>query len=240
MSQVLSTEQIILQAVSGTPGFRHAQEVIRLGGDRIHLEGIVGSAGAAAIGALAQGQPGRVMVCVTETPGAASRLEADLEQLLGHGAVRLFPQREALPHEQGEPHLEIGGLRVEAVEALFSNHTRLLTTTLRALQERSPLPKSLTDLRIELAVGDERDFGGLVQLLEKRAFERVPLVEEVGQFAVRGGLLDVFSFGTPDPVRIEFWGDEITSLRHFDILDQRSTPPLGCTARQYRDGTVAV
>ncbi|MBW3535693.1 MAG: hypothetical protein KY453_10855, partial [Gemmatimonadetes bacterium] len=54
-------------------------------------------------------------------------------------------------------------------------------------------------------------------------FERVATVEEVGQFAVRGGILDLFSFGSPDPVRIEMWGDEIASIRAFDILDQRST-----------------
>ena len=51
-------------------------------------------------------------------------------------------------------------------------------------------------------------------------------MEEVGQFAVRGGILDVFSFGSPEPFRVEFWGDEITSLRTFDILDQRSVRKL--------------
>src|SRR5690606_27748094 len=125
-----------------------------------------------------------------------------------------------------EPHLEIGGLRVEAVEALFSGRTRLLVTTLRALQERAPVPHRLARLRLTLRVGEAHPFGELIAALEERGFERVPLVEEVGQFAVRGGLLDLFSFGSPEPIRVEFWGDEVSSIRTFDILDQRSTGQL--------------
>ena len=134
----------------------------------------------------------------------------------------LFPQREVLPYESSEPHLEIGGLRVEAVEALLGGRARLMVTTLRALQERAPIPAGLAELRITLRTGQETGFQQLVRDLDHRGFERVPLVEEVGQYAVRGGLLDIFSFGTVEPFRVEFWGDEIVSLRFFDILDQRS------------------
>jgi transcription-repair coupling factor (superfamily II helicase) len=115
---------------------------------------------------------------------------------------------------------------VEALEALFSGRVRLLVTTLRALQERGPVPSSLADLRTTLELGDQVPFQPLVAKLEDQGFDRVPLVEEVGQLAVRGGILDLFSFGSPEPVRIEFWGDEIVSMRAFDILDQRSTRTL--------------
>src|SRR5690606_31157995 len=57
-------------------------------------------------------------------------------------------------------------------------------------------------------------------------FERVGTVEEVGQFALRGGILDVFGFGSPEPGRVEFWGDEIESIRHFDVLTQLSVGNL--------------
>ena len=155
-------------------------------------------------------------------PRRAIEIEVDLELLLGEGKSFLFPQREARPYESSEPHLEIGALRVEAVEALLEGRTRLLVTTLRALQERAPIPAELAGLRLTLRVGEEVGFRTLIGDLAERGFERVPIVEEVGQFAVRGGLLDVFSFGTPEPVRVEFSGDEITSLRFFDILDQRT------------------
>jgi transcription-repair coupling factor (superfamily II helicase) len=159
---------------------------------------------------------------VAPSPRRAIEVEVDLELLLGEGESFLFPQREARPYESSEPHLEIGALRVEAVEALLGGRTRLLVTTLRALQERAPIPAELAGLRISLRVGEEVGFQKLIADLEERGFERVPLVEEVGQFAVRGGLLDIYSFGTPEPVRVEFWGDEIASLRFFDVLDQRT------------------
>jgi transcription-repair coupling factor (superfamily II helicase) len=149
-------------------------------------------------------------------------MEVDLEIFLGEGTSFLFPQREARPYESSEPHLEIGALRVEAVEALLGGRTRLLVTTLRALQERAPIPADLAGLRLTLRVGEKVGFQVLIADLLERRFERVPLVEEVGQFAVRGGLLDIFSFGTPEPVRVEFLEDEITSIRFFDILDQRT------------------
>src|SRR5690606_4903587 len=196
------------------------------GASALRIGGLRGSAGSALLAALHERLPDRVFVAVAEDPGAAAGIEADLEALLGSDEAWLYPQRESLPFESDEPHLEIGGLRVEAVEALFSGRARLFVTTLRALQERAPVPDRLARLRLSLRVGDPQPFTELVAALEERGFERVPLVEEVGQFAVRGGLLDLFSFGSPDPVRIEFWGDEIASIRTFDILDQRSTGEL--------------
>lgn len=165
-------------------------------------------------------------MAVLPDPARAASVEADLENLLGEGHSVLFPQREALPYESDEPHLEIGGLRVEAVEALFSGRVNILVTTVRALQERVPVPEGIAELRLTLTAGEESGFQALVDALEERGFERVPLVEEVGQFAVRGGIVDLFSFGSPEPVRVEFWGDEIESIRSFDVLDQRSTGPL--------------
>ena len=54
-------------------------------------------------------------------------------------------------------------------------------------------------------------------------FERVPMVEDVAQFSVRGGIFDIYSFGMAEPIRLEFWGDDIAELRHFDLVTQRST-----------------
>jgi transcription-repair coupling factor (superfamily II helicase) len=141
----------------------------------------------------------------------------------------MYPQKEALPYEEAEPHLEIGALRVEAVEGLFSGRAHILVTTPRALQERVPLPAALAGLRLSIRVGDTVDLQALAATLEVRGFERMPLVEEVGQFAVRGGILDLFSVGAGEPVRVELWGDEVVSLRTFDILDQRSVGEIGET-----------
>ena len=212
----------IVHALGTCPGFKRLCQALPSRGERSALSGAIGSAATASVAALHQHFPTRLLVVVAHSPRRAIEIEVDLELLLGEGTSFLFPQREARPYESSEPHLEIGALRVEAVEALLGGRTRLLVTTLRALQERAPIPAELAGLRISLRVGEEVGFQRLIGDLTERGFERAPLVEEVGQFAVRGGLLDIYSFGTPEPVRVEFWGDEITSIRFFDILDQRT------------------
>ncbi|RMH17702.1 MAG: transcription-repair coupling factor [Gemmatimonadetes bacterium] len=212
----------ILEALRASPSYVRVRSALPGRGAHRRVGGCSGSAGSALLAALALDLPGRVFVALADDPQRAAELEADLETLLGEGRSALFPQRESLPYEASEPHLEIGGLRVEALDALYAGRARVLVTTVRAVQERAPVPARLSDLRLTLRVGEALAFADLVARLEARGFERVPMVEEVGQFAVRGGLIDVFSFGSPDPVRVEFWGDEIASLRTFDVLDQRT------------------
>ena len=221
-----STPHPILDAFSSSEAVKKLLEDLPSPGETRTLGGAVGSSGMGALATLHRSLENRVLVAVTTDPQAAAGAEADLDSLMEPGESYLYPQREALPYESSEPHLEVGGLRVEALEAIFSRRARVLVTTLRALQERAPVPSSLAQLRLTLAVGQETDFQGLVGELEERGFQRVPLVEEVGQFAVRGGIVDLFSFGSPEPVRLEFWGDEISSIRAFDILDQRSSRSL--------------
>lgn len=216
----------ILRAFHSSQAFGRLTQGLPDPGHRLTLGGAVGSSGLAAMAALHGIRDNQVQLLLCENPQEAASVETDLEVLLGPSVSYLYPQRETLPYESSELHLEVGGLRIEALEAVFSGRARLLVTTLRALQERAPVPSSLADLRLSLAVGDEVGFQELQGSLENRGFQRVPLVEEVGQFAVRGGIVDLFSFGTPDPIRVEFWGNEITSIRAFDILDQRSIRKL--------------
>ncbi|MGB1841135.1 MAG: transcription-repair coupling factor [Longimicrobiales bacterium] len=218
---------LVLRALSSSPAIQSLSASIPAPGARHAIGGAIGSLGPASVATLHRAHPGRVFVAVAESPRDAISVENDLEALLGddHGSFH-YPQKEALPYEEAEPHFEIGGQRVEAVEALFSGRARILVTTPRALQERVPIPSHLAELRATYRVGDELPFSDLPHALEERGFERVPLVEEVGHFAVRGGILDVFSVSAGDPVRIEFWGDEIVSIRSFDVTDQRSTAEL--------------
>jgi hypothetical protein len=120
----------------------------------------------------------------------------------------------------------VSGLRVETLEALFAGRARVIVTTARALQELADIPAGLADLRLTLAVGDTVRLTDLTGRLDDMGFDRAAMVEAVGEYSVRGGILDLFGFGAPEPVRIEFWGDEIVSIRQFDILDQRSSGDL--------------
>jgi len=216
----------LLDAFQRTGGFRALVRALPGAGSGIAVDGLVGSSPALLAATLRRESPERLWVVVADTPDAAEHLVADIESLLGDDAALLYPQRESLPYESAEAHVEIGGLRVEALEALLTGRASILVTTRRAIQERSPAVDRLDSLQIELRAGSEARPAELISRLEEMGFERVSTVEEVGQFAARGGILDVFGFGTPEPARIEFWGDLVESIRRFDVLNQLSTGEL--------------
>ncbi len=231
----------VVEGLLSTPALDALVRTPPAPGATFRVTGNHGSAGTALVAALGQALPGRILVVVVEGPEPAARAEADLVSLMGDGAAPLFPQGEARFYgEETDP--RIGGLRVEAVEALFSGSAGVFVTSPRALQERVALPDRLARLRLELEAGEEIGFQLLVEELESMGYARVPLVEEVGQFAVRGGIVDVFSLGASDPVRIEFWGDEISSIRRFQVADQRSTasePRVHLLPASFRSGEAA-
>jgi transcription-repair coupling factor (superfamily II helicase) len=213
----------LLDAMRRQPAFAQTLQRLPAPGARLRIDNLVGSSASLLVAALARENPTRVWVVVAASPPDAEAADADLQSLLGAGAAALFPQRETLPYEAAEHHFEVAGLRVETLEALFAGRTRILVTTARALQELADLPADLGDLRLTLSVGDTVRLDDLVQQLDSRSFQRTALVEAVGEYAVRGGIIDLFGFGAPEPVRIELWDDEIVSIRQFEILDQRST-----------------
>jgi transcription-repair coupling factor (superfamily II helicase) len=213
---------LLIDSFQTVPAFRELAGSLPRAGEAVLASGLAGAAPLVLVSALHRARRERLWVLVATHPEAAEQAAADLESLLGEGAVFLYPQRESLPYEEAEPHLEIGGARVEALEALLSGRAALLVTTARAMQELSPAVEGLDDLRLEIRAGQPVKLSELAATLEGMGFERVATVEEVGQFALRGGIVDVFGFGTPEPARIELFGDEIESIRFFDILSQLS------------------
>ena len=165
----------------------------------------------------------RLLTVVAPTPGEAERWLSDLA-LLTDGAVALYPQREALGEE--EPHYEIAGERAETIEALLRGRLRILVTTARATAERTLVPAALDALRLRLGVGERRPPTGVADALIRMGYRRVGTVTEVAEFSVRGGILDVYGFGMAVPARLEWWGDDISSIRGFDLTTQRSLETL--------------
>jgi transcription-repair coupling factor (superfamily II helicase) len=184
---------------------------------------------AAAIGAALESRVRKPVVIVAETPSQADEIFDDLRFLTPGNQPRYFPQRETLPYEDAESHVEIAGQRIEALNRLLSGRTRLLVTTARALAERSALPTVAGSFGLEIAAGDEVRLAELAARLADMGFDRVHTIQALGEFAVRGGIVDVFPFGVELPVRIELWGDEVASVRHFDLLTQRSIEPVDAT-----------
>ncbi|GAC1682650.1 MAG: transcription-repair coupling factor [Gemmatimonadaceae bacterium] len=202
------------------------------------VSGLAGSADAVLVAAMARRHPTRFFVVTTEGLPDAERWLADLESLSAGVAseVALFPPREGFG--EVEPHVEIAGERVETLERIARGGAKILITTARALLERTRLPRALQSARLELRKGDVRRPAELLGHLEKIGFVRVPMVEDVAQFSLRGGILDIYSFGMPDPARLEFWGDEVVDLRHFDLATQRSTREVAVAVILPVDGRV--
>ena len=211
----------LLEAVEALPEFALSLAALPPHSSRLHLSGLPGSSDCVVVTALSHRNPGRFFVVVAESVAAAERWLADLQSLQEEIPVALYPPREGFG--EAEPHAEVAGERVETLERLARGDVRILLTTARALMERTQLPRALALTRLELRKGDRRRPEDLAAHLESIGFERVPMVEDVAQFSIRGGIFDVYSFGMADPVRIEFWGDDIVELRHFDLVSQRST-----------------
>jgi transcription-repair coupling factor (superfamily II helicase) len=190
----------------------------------VRLGGLPGSSGAVLATWLTERVgAGRLVVIMATTPADAERWVTDLTALTGAG-VALYPQREALGED--EPHYEIAGERIETLASLLRGELRILVTTARASAERTAVPAALAALRLHLVQGETHPMGPLVQSLESMGYRRVPTVAEVAEFSVRGGIVDLYGFGMAAPARLEWWGDEIASLRSFDLTTQRSGPDL--------------
>ncbi len=191
---------------------------------------LVGPAGARVFVAatLAQARP---LVVVTATGREADDLTAELRGVFGDAAA-IFPSWETLPHERLSPGVDTVGARLMLLrrlthpdDARLGPPLRVVVTTTRSLVQ--PMSPDLAGIEpVTLTVGDEGDFDGLVARLVDLAYTRVDMVGKRGEFAVRGGILDIFAPTAEHPVRVEFWGDEVSEMRMFSVADQRSIPEI--------------
>ena len=139
-----------------------------------------------------------------------------------------YPAWETLPHEARLPHADVISERLETLVALqhhasrITHHAPILVTSIVALLQRT-FPREVLSERIRtLTRGDRIDPQDLIQWLEEQGYEPEAQVTQKGEIALRGGILDVYPLTSPWPVRLEFFGDELESLRHFDPLTQMS------------------
>ncbi|MSR01218.1 MAG: transcription-repair coupling factor [Gemmatimonadetes bacterium] len=211
--------QPVLDAFSRTRFARELLERLPGAGVTLRLGGLPGSSPAVVAAWLRGERPTQLIVIVANTPSEAERWVADLGQLTG-GGVALYPQREALGEE--EHHVEIAGERTETLQALIAGALGILVTTARASAERTAIPAALAAYRLELARGAALSLRAVIEQLGSMGYSRVPTVTEVAQFSVRGGIIDLYGFGMATPVRAEWWGDVIESVRGFDLTSQRS------------------
>jgi transcription-repair coupling factor (superfamily II helicase) len=171
----------------------------------------------------------RPILAVTATGREAEDLVAALRCFLPTDVVADFPSWETLPHERLSPRSDTVGRRLAVLRRLTHpdpgdtayGPLDVVVAPVRALLQ--PLVKGLGELApVALKAGDEMPLDKVVDALVAAAYVRTDLVERRGEFAVRGGILDVFSPTEQHPLRIEFWGDTIEEIRWFKVADQRS------------------
>ncbi|MGY1842286.1 transcription-repair coupling factor [Modestobacter sp. SYSU DS0875] len=179
------------------------------------------------VAALAADRPGAGVPVLVVTAGErdADAVAAVLRCFVPDRRIEVFPAWETLPHERLSPRADTVGRRLAVLRDL--THPRengtidVLVAPVRSVLQ--PLAPGLGDLvPVELAPGRSAELDDVARALADAAYTRVELVEKRGEFAVRGGLLDVFPPTEPHPVRVEFWGDEVDELRYFSAADQRS------------------
>jgi transcription-repair coupling factor (superfamily II helicase) len=168
-----------------------------------------------------RGLAGRPALLVSADDRSARDLAADLRSYLAPRRVRFYPSRGTgyASHITPPPHLV--GLRIDALDALAAEEDAVVVASATALAEAVP-DASLRPAGFAIARGEEIELGAVAEDLVGAGYERVEQVEERGQFAVRGGILDVFPATEERAVRIELFGDEVDSMRWFSTFTQRS------------------
>ena len=205
------------------------------------LSGLYASAQAIIITALhkqlANKSIAQPMMIVMDDSDAAQYIYADIKTLIDERNVFFFPCSHRRRQKTDEA---LTVQRTEVLTALLGEETRgerredssntayslkaspIIITTPEALAEAVPNPQVLEKNKISLSVGEELPISMLTEMLINLDFKRVDFVYEPGQFAVRGGIVDVYSFAHDIPVRIDFFGDEIDSIREFELETQLS------------------
>lgn len=169
----------------------------------------------------------QALLAITATSRESDAVVEAFRSYLPDATVLALPAWETLPHERLSPSAETVGRRLRAIRALADwDRTRPIVVVASVRAALQPLAPGLAQVRpVVLTVGERGyELSALATRLVELAYVRVDLVTRRGEFALRGGILDVFSPDGEHPVRADFFGDELEQLRHFGVADQRSLP----------------
>lgn len=191
-------------------------------GDQFYIKGLCGALDTVLIAALCQEKKPFLLVC--EEKEEAQYVLNDLQSLLGDTAVMLFPMSHKKPYEWEDVDNANVLMRAEVLNTLSNYHGQILTliTYPEALTDKVINRKSLVKNTLSIRVGDKIDPTFVAETLNEYDFERTDFVYEAGQYSVRGGILDVFSYAAEFPYRLDFYGDEVESIRTFHPETQLS------------------
>jgi transcription-repair coupling factor (superfamily II helicase) len=162
------------------------------------------------------------LLVITSKEEKARAVLQDMSVFFPPNRVDYFPVREIVPMETYAQSREVVSQRVEIMDKILHGKAKCVVTTVEALSRMLPAPQDFKKLYVTLKKGQEISREDLIGRLIRVGYERVEVVEIPGQMAVRGGIMDVFGITASQPVRIEFFGDEIDTFRIFNPNTQRS------------------
>ncbi len=169
-------------------------------------------------------QRGKQTVLLVPDKDRAEQLRDDCSILLGDRSVHLYASAQS--HRAVQLDISAPIAQVEALRALSRKETILLIASVEALTGKIPPQKDFSSRTIDISVQNEYPFEELLERLDKLGFEKKDFVEEYGDYALRGGIIDIFPFIGENPLRFEFWGNTVESIREFDAVSQRSIREL--------------
>jgi transcription-repair coupling factor (superfamily II helicase) len=213
-----------LNTASFFQGLLHAAAVEK----EVVVRNAPGSLPAAVLALLFEQTP-KPYLCLFPFIDQAERFKDELESLLPEGAVLFFPPPKLLPWGHHEAHAS--SQQLEALERLLdlknqptpsANKPAIVVANVHSIEAPLRSPEMMRIQKLQLQRGAEMPFATIVEQLTGMDFERQPMIEVPGEMSVRGGIIDIFPFSRPLPIRVEFWGDVIESIREFDPATQRS------------------
>lgn len=210
------------RVIQAAEGFAPLAQSLRAGRSGA-VDGTWGSSAALAAAALAGIAPATTLIVIAH-PGDLDHWSADLQSLIGD-APTVFPALEAW-REEAKPFDALAGERLRLLQRLAGDRPKLVLTTMQALVQPVPKRADLAARTRTLRVGDALDLDELTTWLVDNGYRRLDAIELPGEFARRGGIIDVFSPDADAPYRLELFGDDIESLRQFAADSQRSLADL--------------
>ncbi len=212
----------LFEKYNSSPKVSQIAGLIDSGHTKLNLQGLIGSALSFVVHSLFRKTELPFLLVLSDKEEAAYYLN-DLEQMIGEEDVLFYPGSYRRPYQIEETDNANVLLRAEVLNRINSRKKpAIIVTYPEALFEKVVTRKELDKNTLKVAVGDQISIDFINEVLFEYEFRRVDFIAEPGEFSVRGGILDVFSFSNDNPYRIEFFGNEVDSIRTFDVETQLS------------------
>ena len=213
----------IIQILSGHPLVKDATKWMKSKSQNLQINGLQASGKGMMLGAIQQKSKAKMLV-VMEDAETAAYLYNDINRAIPTGQCGLLPSSYKKSPKHGGLDLASEIMRTDALNIIHNPHDNgwLIITSPEGLIERVATKQTFEKKRLTIRKGEEIDTEAIIRSLTEWGFELVEFVYEPGQYAQRGSIIDIFSFSNERPYRIDLWGDEVESIRIFDIEKQLS------------------